>query len=436
MMKKVTPIFILLAVAGLSFFMASCNKYKGYEKTESGIYYKFHKKTDSIKVEAGDEAEFRARYYLKDSVLHDAFSHPVKQPMFESQYIGDIFECFSLMSVGDSATFIIQADSFFLKTARAPKLPKFVTPKTKLYLDIELLGLKTKKEIEIEKQKQLAEYKAKEEKDIEEYKTKNHFSKKFAGTDIFYKPISRGKGNYPDSSDMITVDYVVRVLNGRRLGGTDITKKPMVFECFGKNHETKAFNLAISKMRKGEKAEFIVPSSYAFGEEGMTGRILPYTPLFYEIEIVGIQSKAAYIAAKEEKDRELVNAEEEKIANYLKENNITESPRESGLYYIEKKEGLGKRPQEGDVVKVHYTLYTLEGKKIDSSVDRGQPFTFTVGKGQVIAGWDEALTLMKEGAQATLLIPSKIAYGDRQRSKDILPYTPLRFEVELLEIEK
>jgi peptidylprolyl isomerase len=85
-------------------------------------------------------------------------------------------------------------------------------------------------------------------------------------------------------------------------------------------------------------------------------------------------------------------------------------------------------------VKVHYTGKLLDGTKFDSSVDRGEPFGFTLGKGQVIKGWDEGIGLMNVGGKATLIIPSSIAYGDRDMGT-IPPYSTLVFDVELLEVE-
>ncbi|MBD3226325.1 MAG: FKBP-type peptidyl-prolyl cis-trans isomerase [Caldithrix sp.] len=108
---------------------------------------------------------------------------------------------------------------------------------------------------------------------------------------------------------------------------------------------------------------------------------------------------------------------------------------ESGLKYVELKEGSGDQPQTGQKVVVHYTGWTMDGKKFDSSVDKGQPFSFTIGKGEVIAGWDEGISTMKEGGKRRLFIPSELAYGERGIPGVIPPNAMLVFDAELLSIE-
>ena len=107
----------------------------------------------------------------------------------------------------------------------------------------------------------------------------------------------------------------------------------------------------------------------------------------------------------------------------------------SGLKYIEQKEGSGKEAKSGDTVDVHYTGWLKDGTKFDSSVDRGQPFSFPLGKGRVIKGWDEGVAGMKEGGKRKLIIPAELGYGDRGAGGVIPPNAELTFEVELLKVK-
>lgn len=105
---------------------------------------------------------------------------------------------------------------------------------------------------------------------------------------------------------------------------------------------------------------------------------------------------------------------------------------DSGLQYIDLVEGKGRQAELGDQATVHYTGWLANGAKFDSSLDRGQPFSFRVGAGQVIKGWDEGVGTMKVGGKRKLIIPPDLAYGPRGAGAVIPPNATLTFEVELL----
>lgn len=108
----------------------------------------------------------------------------------------------------------------------------------------------------------------------------------------------------------------------------------------------------------------------------------------------------------------------------------------SGLQIEKLVEGHGAMPQPGDRVTVHYTGWLTNGTKFDSSVDRGQPFVFTIGRGQVIRGWDEGVATMHVGDKVRLTIPPEMGYGPRGAGGVIPPNATLIFEVELLGVNK
>ncbi len=112
---------------------------------------------------------------------------------------------------------------------------------------------------------------------------------------------------------------------------------------------------------------------------------------------------------------------------------VTRTP--SGLEVHEIERGFGDVARAGKTVSVHYTGYLENGTKFDSSLDRGEPFTFALGAGKVIRGWDEGLVGMKVGGRRKLVIPPDLAYGKKGAGRLIPPDATLVFDVELMSVQ-
>lgn len=202
---------------------------------------------------------------------------------------------------------------------------------------------------------------------------------------------------------------------------------------------------ALTLFSKGDSGTFLVLADSMFLKYGqpLPPEILPGSKLSFQVKIEDIKSAEQMKKEQEEMMKNQnqaaaaqIQTDEEIISKYLTENNIKAERYESGLYYQKTKDGKGESPKQGNMLSVHYTGMLMNGTKFDSSVDRGQPFSFQVGVGQVIRGWDEGLMKMKVGEKGTLFIPSGMAYGPQGSGQLIPPNSVLKFEVELLGISE
>jgi peptidyl-prolyl cis-trans isomerase A (cyclophilin A) len=157
-----------------------------------------------------------------------------------------------------------------------------------------------------------------------------------------------------------------------------------------------------------------------------------------EIIAVGDEAKAfnakkafdAGLKQQQDKDAKANAALDEKLKAHV--GNATKTA--SGLYYEITEAGSGAKPKKGQTVSVHYAGYLLNGQKFDSSFDRNQPIQVAIGTGQVIAGWDEGIMLLNEGAKAKFIIPPQLGYGAQGAGGVIPPNATLIFEVQLVKV--
>jgi len=288
MKRTISKIMLAVLAVACVFSFNACSKYKGFKQDkETGIYYKFYvQNKDSVQAQTGDAVSLMYQLALKDSILVPMM--PIQELIKESFYKGDVYDAIRMMHVGDSATFILDADTFFHYMGGENPFDE-----KELYFTFKLAELMPKAEVDAMMQAQEEQYNAYME-----------------------------------------------------------------------------------------------------------------------------QARAA---------------EDSTMQEYIAKNKIKVAPTASGLYFISKKAGNGAQATPGQRVFVHYTGKLLDGTKFDSSYDRGEPIDFVLGQGQVIPGWDEGIAMMKVGEKAVLLIPSKLAYGERG-NQVIPPCAPLVFDVELVKV--
>ena len=227
---------------------------------------------------------------------------------------------------------------------------------------------------------------------------------------INHKP---GIGSVPNKGDRVVVHYTGKLTNGEKFDSSYDRDLPFEF-AIGMGQVIQGWEEGISTMKPGGKRTLIIPPELGYGDRA-AGKIPPGSTLIFNVELIKIKEPII------DPDFSLPGKEERF---------------ESGLTIITHVQGDGVNPEPGQKVKVHYRLLLPTGDVVDSSYDRGQPFSFTVGVGQVIKGWDEALQQMSRGQKCSLIIPPEIGYGASGAGGVIPPSATLVFEVELLDIAK
>lgn len=194
---------------------------------------------------------------------------------------------------------------------------------------------------------------------------------------------------------------------------------------------------AILLMHKGDSAIFKVDAVRFFTEtkqEEVPTFIKEGEKLTFYIKLQQVYTIQEYLEQKRKQSFQNEEEEMQALKAYLKLANINTPPMPSGLYYIEKVKGKGKMPTDGSWVSIHYLGTFINGEPFDNTYERNQPFEFQIGQNLVIPGLEEGVKYMREGGEAIIIIPSKLAYGDQQY-KIIPPYSTLIFEVNLLKVK-
>jgi FKBP-type peptidyl-prolyl cis-trans isomerase FklB len=426
----------------ISLAVVSCqqNKYRGYKKSNSGLLYKFyHRSGDTTKPHINDMITIKMKYGTEDTTIFssDKSPRPLMMPQKKSDYKGDIYEAFSMMSVGDSASFILRPDSFFLKTARNPRIPPYIDSNDVMIFHVKLLSSLTREAYQRAEQARKDSLKSQENQFREQYIKNNGIGVAPLASGLYFIEATPGNGTIPQTGQWIKLHFSVTALDGKIIYSS-FNDKPAEFE-FGKQFENKGVTEAVGLMSKGSKARLIVPSDLAFGEKGRGELIPPFSTLLYDVQIVDIMTKQQHDIEQEKiKQEKLKKYEQNKIESrrFLEQNSkqpgvVTLT---DGLQYKILNPGSGTKPSLTDQVKVNYRGTIINGTVFDSSYDRKEPSVFKVNS--VISGWSEALQMMPLGAKWILYIPPELAYKDNGRGKIIEPNMALIFEVELLEILK
>jgi FKBP-type peptidyl-prolyl cis-trans isomerase len=257
---------------------------------------------------------------------------------------------------------------------------------------------------------------------------------------LYYKFHVRNKdAQKPSIGDIVTVNMVYRIKDSILFDSKSLP------EAFRFPLDSATFNgdifEGLAMMGVGDSATFIVPGD-SLKRFGNLNNIDTGEMIYFDVKLLNVQPKAEFekeMAIQKQKEEaataELRKVEEADLNEYITKNNIKTAPSESGLYFINIKSGSGVVPENGKIVEIHYTATKLNGDKVFSSRDEsGKSIFFELGQNFEIPAIEEALLKMKTGSKVKLIVPSKLAYGDKGIKDFIPPCTPLIFEMELLSV--
>jgi len=300
MKKSGLTLVLIVAIAMIAFTGCKKNKFPGFEQTETGLYYKFHVQNEgAAKPADGDvltvNMVYKVRKNEKDSILFDTkvfeqqYGQAWRFPLREPQFQGDIYEGLAMLGIGDSASFIVSADSVLKYSPQS----QGIDSGTMIFFDIKLIAIQPKAEFEMEQNKMMEEHKImmdslknREEADLAKYLADNKIKIKPAESGLYFIEIKRGAGAKPIAGQMVTVHYKGTMLDGTVFDSSE-GRDPIQFSV-GQGQVIPGWDEGILKMNTGGKAKFIIPSGLAYGENG-AGPIPPYSPLVFEVELLNVK---------------------------------------------------------------------------------------------------------------------------------------------------
>lgn len=289
---------------------------------------------------------------------------------------------------------------------------------------------------------------------------------KETATGLTYRVVRKGEGPRPQEGEVMLLNMSYKTPKGKVLFSTEEQGMPMAMPYKKETLvEDGGVTEAVGMLQKGDKLLCKLDAIKIFGENwtyvAQQHNLKEDSQLLLHLHLQDIMTEEEHqkwekkqIAMLQEQQQEQAAKQLQEdikiISNHLAKQQITAQTTPSGLHYVIDTPGQGAHSQKGDTVKVNYTGQLLGGKVFDTSVESAakehgvhnpqrpyEPIAFKLGVGQVIQGWDEGISLLKQGGKGRLFIPSTLAYGSQSVGGDLIPANSvLVFEVELVEINK
>ena len=282
---KVLVAFLLIA----SF--ANAQKAVKYSKSKTtGLSYVMHKSNKGAKLKLDDVVTLHIKYVTsKDSLVFDSWKmgKPVQLKITKAAFKGDLMDGLTLLTVGDSASFLINADSLFTKTFAAPR-PSFIDSNSFLNFTVKIISSTTEAALKAEELKAEKDNAMKENEVIAKYIADQKITPSKTSTGLMYIISEPGTGEQAAAGKTVKVHYTGRLLDGTKFDSSLDRNDPIEFK-LGQGMVIKGWDEGIALLKVGGKALLIIPSNLAYGSRGAGGVIPPFAPLTFEVELVSVQ---------------------------------------------------------------------------------------------------------------------------------------------------
>ncbi len=293
-MKKI--IFLISALT-LVVFLTSC-KDNGYQQTENGLTYKFHESNKGPKPSIDNivQIDFAYRYPADSVFFHSNQTGPAGYIKIEpSGYPGDIYEALRMMSKGDSASFMFDAQNFFTVSAGSPMVPDFIDPQDSIYVDIVMHDFFTEEDYEAhmeeKREEMLLEQEvaaANETKLLEQYLEENEITVQAEESGLVIIVTEEGNGPVPSPGQKVTVHYTGTLLDGTVFDSSVERDTPFEF-VVGQGQVIRGWDEAFTKLPVGSEAKLIIPSHLAYGDTDRGPVIKAFSTLIFDVELLDVE---------------------------------------------------------------------------------------------------------------------------------------------------
>lgn len=305
-MKNLVASVMLLSVA----VMVSCgqkevSKFPDYTKIEDNLYIKyFNQNEEGREIQIGDVLTMSMKYTTEDdSVLFESQpgQPPIQLQADTGKYTGDFMGAFLGMHEGDSASIIVNADSFFIKTAGMPESPNFIDSGSVLIFTVDIQKVQSMEEMEAAKNQQNSAKEAEERAKLEQYLKENNITAEPTASGMYFISQKKGTGQQAEAGDMVKVNYQGKLIDGTYFDTSleEVAKAQGLFDerrtyqpfefALGEGKVIKGWDEGIAMMKEGGKATLIIPSNLAYGANPRPGGVIkPFSTLIFEVELVKV----------------------------------------------------------------------------------------------------------------------------------------------------